>query len=133
MVKKAGMRILLDLEDLKIPYLLNGYGTTRSFLEKNRSVVVKFMRANLLAIKRLKGDRPFAEKVLAKYIHTSDPETIKFSLDQQMKVLPDIPTPFEDGIKTILEDLGRSSPEAKLIPPATLIDASVVREAAKGL
>jgi NitT/TauT family transport system substrate-binding protein len=133
MVKKAGMRILLDLEDLKIPYLLNGYGTTRSFLEKNRSVVVKFMRANLLAIKRLKGDRPFAEKVLAKYIHTSDPETIKFSLDQQMKVLPDIPTPFEDGIKTILEDLGRSSPEAKLIAPAILIDASVVREAAKGL
>ena len=33
-VKKAGMRILLDLEELKVPYLLTGHGTTRSFLER---------------------------------------------------------------------------------------------------
>jgi len=63
-VKKAGMRILLDLEELKVPYLLTGHGTTRSFLEKNRSVVVKFMRASMLAIKRLKSDRPLPKKSL---------------------------------------------------------------------
>ena len=132
-VKKAGMRILLDLEELKVPYLLTGHGTTRSFLEKNRSVVVKFMRASILAIKRLKTDRPFAEKVLAKYVRTSDQEAVKTALDHQIKILPDIPTPLEDGIKTILEDLARSTPEAKNVAPGALIDASVVREAAKGL
>jgi len=132
-VKKAGMRILLDLEELKVPYLLTGHGTTRSFLEKNRAVVVKFMRASMLAIKRLKTDRPFAEKVLAKYVRTSDQEAVKTALEHQIKILPDIPTPFEDGIKTILEDLARSTPEAKNVAPSALIDASVVREAAKGL
>jgi NitT/TauT family transport system substrate-binding protein len=132
-VKKAGMRILLDLEELKVPYLLTGHGTTRSFLEKNRSVVVKFMRASILAIKRLKSDRPFAEKVLAKYVRTSDQEAVKTALEHQIKILPDIPTPLEDGIKTILEDLARSTPEAKNLAPGALIDASVVREAAKGL
>jgi len=132
-VKKAGMRILLDLEELKVPYLLTGHGTTRSFLEKNRSVVVKFMRASILAIKRLKTDRPFAEKVLAKYVRTSDQEAVKTALEHQIKILPDIPTPLEDGIKTILEDLARSTPEAKNLAPGALIDASVVREAAKGL
>src|SRR5438034_1850138 len=76
-VKKAGMRILLDLEELKVPYLLTGHGTTRSFLEKNRSVVVKFMKASILAIKRIKNDRPFAEKVLAKYVRTSDIESVR--------------------------------------------------------
>src|SRR4051812_31693318 len=75
-VKKAGMRILLDLEELKVPYLLTGHGTTRSFLEKNRSVVVKFMRASIMAIKRIKTDRPFAERVLAKYVRSSDEQTI---------------------------------------------------------
>ncbi len=132
-VKKAGMRILLDLEELKVPYLLTGHGTTRSFLEKNRAVVVKFMRASILAIKRLKTDRPFAEKVLAKYVRTSDQEAVKTALEHQIKILPDIPTPLEDGIKTILEDLARSTPEAKNVAPGALIDASVVREAAKGL
>ena len=87
------MRILLDLEELKVPYLLTGHGTTRSFLEKNRSVVVKFMRASMLAIKRIKTDRPFAEKVLAKYVRTYDQEAVKTALDHQIKILPDIPTP----------------------------------------
>jgi NitT/TauT family transport system substrate-binding protein len=132
-VKKAGMRILLDLEELKVPYLLTGHGTTRSFLEKNRSVVVKFMRASILAIKRIKNDRPYAEKVLAKYVRTSDHDAVRTGLDHQMKILPDIPYPLEDGIKTILEDLARNSPEAKNIVPAALIDRSVVREAATGL
>jgi NitT/TauT family transport system substrate-binding protein len=132
-VKKAGMRILLDLEELKVPYLLTGHGTTRSFLEKNRSVVVKFMKASILAIKRIKNDRPFAEKVLAKHVRTSDLESVRMALEHQAKILPDIPYPLEDGIKTILEDLARSSPEAKNIAPSALIDTSVVRDAAKGL
>jgi hypothetical protein len=38
----------------------------------------------------------------------------------------------EEGMKTILEDLGRTLPDAHKLQPSTLIDASVVREAAKG-
>jgi NitT/TauT family transport system substrate-binding protein len=132
-VKKAGMRILLDLEDLKVPYLLTGHGTTRSYMEKNRSTVVKFLRASILAIKRIKTDRPFAEKVLAKYVRTSDHEAVKTALEHQINILPDIPYPLEDGIKTILEDLGRSTPEARTMAPGALLDTTVVRDAAKGL
>lgn len=132
-VKKAGMRILLDLEELKVPYLLTGHGTTRSYLEKNRSVVVKFMRASIMAIKRIKTDRAFAEKVLAKYVRASDQEAVKTALEHQVNILPDIPYPFEDGIKTILEDLARTIPEARTIAPGALIDTSVVRDAARGL
>ena len=132
-VKKAGMRILLDLEELKVPYLLTGHGTTRSYLEKNRAVAVRFMRGTIMAIKRMKNDRPFAEKVLAKYVRTSDQEAVRAALEHQIKIIPDIPYPFEDGIKTILEDLARSNPEAKSINPMALMDTTVVRDAAKGL
>jgi len=133
LVKKAGMKILLDLEELKVPYLLTGHGTTRSFLEKNRSVVVRFMRGSIKAIRRIKADRPFAEKILAKYVRTTDEETVKVALDHQLKILPDLPYPLEDGIKTILEDLARSNPEARTIAPSALLDTTVVRDAAKGL
>ena len=132
-VKKAGMHILLDLEEHKVPYLLTGHGTTPSFLEKNRSVVVKFIRASILAIKRIKSDRPFAGKSARQICAHKDHEAVKTGSIHQIKIIPDIPTPFEDGIKTILEDLARSAPEAKNVAPAALIDTSVVREAAKGL
>jgi hypothetical protein len=127
------MRILLDLEELKVPYLLTGHGTTRSYLEKNRSVVVKFMRASIMAIKRIKNDKPFAEKVLAKYVRSSDEPTMKSALESQIRILPDVPYPLQDGIKTILEDLARTMPEAKSVSPAALIDITVVRDAMKGL
>ncbi|HEX9443783.1 MAG TPA: ABC transporter substrate-binding protein [Candidatus Binatia bacterium] len=132
-VKKAGMRILLDLEDLKVPYLLTGHGTTHSYLAKSRSVVVRFMRASILAIRRIKNDRPFAEKVLAKYVRSSDEPTMRSALESQVRILPDVPYPLEDGIKTILEDLARSMPEAKNLAPGALLDTSVVRDAIKGL
>src|ERR1051325_7780619 len=84
-VKKAGMRILLDLEELNVPYLLTGHGTTRSYLQKKRSVVVRFMRASIMAIRRIKNDRPFAEKVLAKYVRSSDEATMRSALESQIR------------------------------------------------
>ena len=74
-----------------------------------------------------------AEKVLAKYVRTSDEETLRTALEHQAKILPDIPYPLEDGIKTILEDIARSAPEARNISPSALIDTSIVRDASQGL
>ena len=132
-VRKTGMKVLLDLEKLNVPYLLTGHGTTRTYLEKNRPVVLKFMTGSIKAIKRIKADRPFAEKTLAKYVRTADQETVEAALDNQVRILPDVPYPLEDGIKTILEDVARSNPEARNINPSSLIDTTVVRDALKGL
>jgi hypothetical protein len=66
-------------------------------------------------------------------VRTADLETIEAALDNQVRILPDIPYPLEDGIKTILEDVARSNPEARNINPSSLIDTTVVRDALKGL
>src|SRR3972149_6282583 len=131
-IKKLGMRVLLDLEQLGVPYLLNGYATTRSFIQKNRPIVVGFMGAVLKAIRKVKQDRPFAEKTLAKYVKSTDSEFLKTALDQQMRALPDLPLPLKESIKTILDDLAVTLPEAKRIAPELLIDSSVLEEAALG-
>lgn len=130
-LKKTGMRVLLDLEERKIPYLLAGYATSRSFLGRDRQTTVKFMRGIIKSIKRIKTDRPFAEKVLAQYIKSDDKDLLRLALDQQIRILPDLPYAPEEGMKTILEDLGRTLPDARRLQPAALIDSTVVRDAAK--
>jgi NitT/TauT family transport system substrate-binding protein len=130
-VKKAGMRVLLDLEQMKIPYLLAGYATSRPYLARERASAVKFMRAIIKSIKRIKTDRGYSEKILAKYVKTNDAELLRLAMDQQLRILPDLPYAPEEGMKTILEDLGRTLPEARRLPPAALIDATVMRDAAK--
>ena len=132
-IKKSGMRVLLDLEQMKIPYLLAGYATSRSFMARERTPTVKFMRGIIKSIKRIKTDRPFAEKILGKYLGTTDTELLRVALDQQVRILPDLPYPTEEGIKTILDDVGRTHPEARRLAPSALIDTTVVRDAAKGL
>lgn len=130
-VRKLGMRVLLDLEELRVPYLLNGYATTRSFIQKNRSTVVGFMRGVLKGIRRVKEDRRFAERTLAKYVRATNTEVLKTALDQQMRTLPDLPVPPREAIKTILDDLAKKFPEASRTAPDSLIDSSIVEEAAR--
>jgi hypothetical protein len=90
------------------------------------------MRAIIKSVKRIKTDRPFAEKVLSQYVKSDDKELLRLALDQQVRILPDLPYAPEEGMKTILEDLGRTLPDARKLQPSALIDSTVVRDAAKG-
>ena len=128
-IEKAGMKVLFDLEKLGVLYALNGYASTRSYIAKNRPTVVGFMRAVIKAIRRIKSDRAFSRKVLEKYVRMDNPQFIDAALDQQVKILPDLPYPPMKGIETILQELSRTYPEASKLTPESIIDASVVKDA----
>ena len=128
-VEKLGMKVILDLEKLGVPYALNGYASTRSYIAKNRPTAVGFMRAVIRAIKRIKTDRDFSRKVLDKYVRADDLEFINLALDQQLRILPDLPYPSVKGIETILQELARTYPDATKLTADSIIDASIVKEA----
>lgn len=130
-VEKLGMKVILDLEKLRVPYALNGYASTRTYIAKNRPTVVAFMRAVVKAIRRIKTDREFSRKVLEKYVRAEDPQFTNLALDQQLRILPDLPYPSVKGIETILQELTKSYPEATKLTPESIIDASIVKEASE--
>ena len=128
-IEKLGMKVILDLEKLGVPYALNGYASTRTYIAKNRSTVVGFMRGVVKAIRRVKTDRDFARRVLEKYIRVDDPQFIHLALDQQIRILPDLPYPPVKGVETILQELSRTYPEASRLTPKMIIDSSIVKDA----
>lgn len=128
-IEKAGMKVLLDLEKLGVPYALNGYASTRSYIAKNRPTVVGFMRDVIKAIRRIKSDREFSRKILEKYVRIDDPQFINAALDQQVRILPDLPYPPVKGIETILQELSRTYPETTKLTPESIIDSSIVKDA----
>jgi NitT/TauT family transport system substrate-binding protein len=128
-IEKAGMKVLLDLEKLGVPYALNGYASTRSYIAKNRPTVVGFMRGVIKAIRRIKSDREFSRKILEKYVRIDDPQFINAALDQQVRILPDPPYPPVKGIETILQELARTYPEASKMTPESIIDSTIVKDA----
>jgi NitT/TauT family transport system substrate-binding protein len=130
-IENAGIKVVLDLERLKVPYLLTGYVTTRSYLQRNRPVAIRFMRAVIKGINRIKTDRKFAGAVLAKYLRADDPEVITTAVDHQARELPDLPYPLTEGIQTILDELAAKFPEARKIRAEFLADSTIVRDAAR--
>jgi len=128
-IEKAGMKVLLDLEKLGVPYALNGYASARSYIAKNRPTMVGFMRGVIKAIRRIKSDREFSRKILEKYVRIDDPQFINAALDQHVRILPDLPYPPVKGIETILQELSRTYPEASKMTPESIIDSSIVKDA----
>jgi hypothetical protein len=87
------------------------------------------MPAVVKAIKRIKTDREFSRKILEKYVRIDDPQFINAALDQQVRILPDLPYPPVKGIETILQELARTYPEASKMTPESIIDSSIVKDA----
>ncbi len=125
-VEKNGGKILLDMGKAGIPFPHVSIITTRSYLKKNRPVVLATLKAYSEGIKRMLSDRAFSLNVLKKYIRSSDPEVLeasyKFALDYTVR----IPYPTREGVAEILRD--SRNPRAKEVKPEDFIDDSLVRE-----
>ncbi|MSP39162.1 MAG: ABC transporter substrate-binding protein [Deltaproteobacteria bacterium] len=128
---KAGMHELEDVGQLKIIFPNTPLSTARSFLRGNRDVTLRFLRGFTLGLQRLRVDKEFSMKVLAKYTKVTDVETlgqlhqtygVKYSGDR-------IPFVRPESIDEILKRTpGKEAREAK---GADFIDNSLLQELEK--
>ena len=73
---KAGMHELEDVGQLKITFPNTPLSTTRSFIRANRDGALRFLRGFTQGLQRLRSDKEFSMKVLAKYTKATDAETL---------------------------------------------------------
>jgi ABC-type nitrate/sulfonate/bicarbonate transport system substrate-binding protein len=125
-VEKGGGRLLIDMGKAGIPFPHVSIITTRSYLKKNRPVVLATLKAYSEGVQRMFTYKAFSLNVLKKYTRSRDPEvleaTYKFALDYTVR----IPYPTREGITEILRD--SKNPKAKERKPEDFIDDSLVRE-----
>src|SRR6266478_4614643 len=79
MAIKAGFKELSYLPQLGISFQHTCLATTRRYLDKNRASALKVLKAYVAAIDRIKTDKPYAKKVLSKYMQTTDAEVLEYS------------------------------------------------------
>src|ERR1051325_2711457 len=71
---KAGFKELAYLPHAGISFQHTTLTTTRRYLGKNRATALRVLSAYKAAIERIKSDKAFASKTLAKYMLTNDAE-----------------------------------------------------------
>jgi NitT/TauT family transport system substrate-binding protein len=77
----AGLNLLADIGELRIPGLQGGYGTTEKSLSNNPNTIYAFTRAMAEGVVLARKDKAAAKKAIGKYVKVDDPKILDASYD----------------------------------------------------
>jgi ABC-type nitrate/sulfonate/bicarbonate transport system substrate-binding protein len=127
--QRAGFTVLADLSELGVPYSMHGFGTRKSFIQANRDVTVRFMKAYLEGIYLFKTNKELALNVLRKFSRVDDLSLMQTAYDDYSKrLIPRVPHPNREGIQTIIDQLAKTRPQMKNLNPSDFIDPTILKE-----
>src|SRR5262245_6107856 len=129
LVKRLGFAMLADLSQLGVTYSMHGFGARKSFIQANRDVVIRFMKAYLEGIYVFKTNKDLALNVLKKYTRLDDLSLVQTSYDEMsQRLIRRVPYPDREGIQTIIDQLAKTRPQMKNLNPGDFIDPSILKE-----
>ena len=128
---RAGYKELAYLPQIGVAFQHTTLATSRKYLERNRLTALKVMRAYRAAIERIKADKAFTMKTLAKYMNTQDNVVLDYSYNTGEPLFRPLAYPTLEGIQAALDFLGDKEPKAKLAQPKDFVDTSLLDEIAK--
>lgn len=125
---RAGMKILLNLRELNVPYQGTGLVTTQRLLARNRDLARRFLKTFVDAIHLLRTNPTLAKRAMAKYRQTKDEKQLEDAYQTLREMVKPKPYPSIDGFKTIIQDTVERMPAAKTANPKDFIDTSLLAE-----
>ena len=124
---------MLHLPSLSIPYASTGVSTRGDIIRDDPDLVRRYLSAQIEAIALLKKDRPFALKVLSKYLRTNDMDLLNESYDVQIaKYMQKVPLTTADAVRSVLDELTDRNPKAKDLDPTKFFEDRFVRQLQSG-
>lgn len=129
----AGFKPLIELGDLNIPYSGNCTSVMRPYLAKQPARMRSFLAGLIEAIAYVRARPNDAKAVLQKYTRVSDPAVLQHSYESDTRFMEALPYPNQDGIRTILDQLGVSGRQAEVFLSEFIDDRLIKQLADEGL
>ncbi|MBI2371999.1 MAG: ABC transporter substrate-binding protein, partial [Deltaproteobacteria bacterium] len=100
--RTLGQKELLNLTDLKIPFVQHAVATTRSYIRANPEAVRRFVRSAVEALDYARTNRQEALAVMSKYTRITDAALLREALDSYDKAWEKVPLPSQAAIEAVL-------------------------------
>jgi len=127
LARRAGFAQLWDFfKDVDYPW--SEIATTRSQIQRDRDLVMRYMRAHLEGIALFKKDPEFAKKVIKKMLRLDDDSLAQESWELFAKYRLAAPYPNIKGMKTSYEYVAMTRPDVSKHKPEEFVDSSFVEE-----
>ena len=125
--QKMGFSMLWDsAKEINYPWI--EITTRRSIVQKDRDMVLSYVKAHLEGTALFKRDKEFGKKVIRKTLRVSDEELVNESYDLFAKAFLMTPYPNVAGMKTSFEYVAATRPEIWNHKPEEFVDASIIEE-----
>jgi ABC-type nitrate/sulfonate/bicarbonate transport system substrate-binding protein len=126
---RQGAAVVADLSQLGVVYSMHGFGARKSFIQANRDVTIRFMKAYLEGIFVFKTNKDVALNVLKKYTRLDDMSLVQTSYEEMsQRLIRRVPYPDREGIQAIIDQLAKTRPQMKNLNPNDFIDPSILKE-----
>jgi len=126
--EKMGFAELMDLSKGDIYYPFTYVAVSAAFLEKNRNLMRPFLAASVEGIRRFKTDKPFAKKLIAKYLRISDDKVLEETHQLFSELFERVPYVKREGVTSLVQILAEKDPKAETVKVDSIIDNQFVRE-----
>jgi NitT/TauT family transport system substrate-binding protein len=123
-IQQAGLHSILDLASQKIPTSNVGIAATKDYVSKHRDQLTRFMTAIKQGIAREKSDETYSISVLEKHLNIHDQQALKDTYQYYAGVVPTVPVPTVDQMRTSQVALQPTLPALKNVDVSSIVDAS---------
>jgi ABC-type nitrate/sulfonate/bicarbonate transport system substrate-binding protein len=127
LARRQGFVVLWDFFK-EVDYPWSEIATTRAQIQRDRDLVMRYMRAHLEGIARFKQEPELAKKVIKKTLRLDDDSLAQESWELFAKHRLAAPYPAIKGMKTSYEYVAQTRPEVWKYKPEAFVDASFVEE-----
>ncbi len=124
--KASGLKPILNITDLKIPFLFVGLLTSSKEIREKSDALSRFLRGYIEAIAVIRKDKETTLRSLAKYLKTDNKEVLESVYEEYRDVFPRVPLVTAAEIKAVLDV--EKSPKAKQARPEEFFDNSLVQK-----
>ena len=124
--KVAGLKMLVDFADLKIPFLFTGMLSSPRVMREKNEALTRFLRAYIESMALIRRDKETAVKAMGRFLKSTDREVLESVYDEYREVFPVTPLMTAAEVQAVL-DVSKS-PKAKSMKPQEFYDNSIVQK-----
>ena len=127
-LKAAGMKMLVDITELKIPFLFTGILSSPKVVREKNEALTRFLRGYIEAMAVIRRDKEITVKSMGKFLKLSDREALESTYDEYKSVFPVTPLMTAAEVQAVL-DVSKS-PKAKSMKTQEFFDNSIIQKIA---
>lgn len=126
--EQKGNKILANLANEGIYFVIAGISTSRKFLRERRSDAKIFLRGYGRSVHFMFQQKEEAKKILRKYVKIDDPGALEGSWKYAADFTEKIPLVKREGVQVVLDQEAGKNPQAKNFTAEQFYDNSLVQE-----